>query len=103
MRPDEKGFLGKIARKSSVEKVLPPLLVLMPDQAHELPRSVERKRPRTPGQFQAGFFRSPVALAIVAVVAAGYEVLPRRMSAARAGHNVIERQLRRRKRLTAKL
>ena len=69
----------------------------MPDQAHQLARSVQRKRPRPALQLDSGFFRRPVALAVVAGIAARHQILPRRASAARARHHVVERQLGRRK------
>src|SRR5580704_1058893 len=64
---------------------------------------MQREWPRTPCELQPRFFRSAVALAIVALIAAGNEIFPGRMSAARTRHYVIKRQLRRRKRTRAEL
>ncbi len=75
----------------------------MADQAHQLARGVQRKGPRTPLQFEPRFFRRAIALAIVAGVAAGDEILPRRAPAARTRQHVIQRQLRSRKRAPAEL
>src|SRR6185503_20857110 len=44
-----------------------------------------------------GFFRSAIALAMIAALAAGNQIIPRRLSATRTRHHVIQRQLRRRK------
>jgi hypothetical protein len=79
------------------EEVLAPLLVFVPDEAHKLARSVKRERARPSRKFQASFLGSAVALAVVAGVAAGHEVFPRRASTSRARHHVIERQLAGRK------
>lgn len=76
MRSIRKGC-RKIRRgKNLVEEVLAPLLVAVADESHQLPRSVQRKRTRTPLELQSGFFRSAVTLAIVALVAARYQILP---------------------------
>ncbi len=81
-------------RKCLVEKILAPLVVAMPDQPHQLARSVQRERPRPALQFDSRFFRRAVALAVIACIAARHQIFPRRASAARSRHNVIERQLR---------
>src|SRR5579862_3016780 len=86
-----------------VEEILAPLLVALPNQAHQLPRSVQRERTRAPLQLEARFFRRAIALAVVAGVAACDQILPGRAPAARARHHVVERQLRRGKRRAAEL
>jgi hypothetical protein len=86
------GFESQGALKRLVEKVLAPFLVAMADQAHQLARSMESERTRPALKFQAGFFRRAITFAIVAAVAAGHQIFPRRAAAARTGHHVIERQ-----------
>lgn len=48
-----------------------------------------------------GFFRSPVALPVIATLATGNQIIPRRLPSARARLDVIERELRRRVLLAA--
>ena len=60
-----------------IEQVLAPFLVLVADQAHQLPRGVQRKRAWPPRQRKPSLLRSPVALAVVALVAAGDQIFPR--------------------------
>src|SRR5579864_726434 len=61
-----------------IEEVLAPLLVFVPDQAHELPGSVQGEGTRPARQRQAGFLRRAVALTVVALVAARHQILPGR-------------------------
>src|SRR5580704_17973446 len=110
MQPNEKGFhyLKKncrtyFSRNCLVKQILTPPLVAVSDQPHQLQRSMQRKGPRPSGQFEPGFFRSPVALAIVAAVAASHQVFPGRTPAARPGHYMIQRQFRTRKSPSTKL
>src|ERR1019366_1365975 len=79
----------------SVEQVLPPLGVALAQHAHQVPAGVQAERPRLPHQFHAGFLGSPAALAVVARVTAGHQVLPRRFTGARTRYYVIERQFSR--------
>src|SRR5258708_2688802 len=110
MAASQKGFLRrnlfsniKLAPQTSVKQILAPPFIAVPDQPHQLPGSVQRKRPRSARQLQAGFFRCPVALAVIAPVAAGHQVLPGRSPASRARHHVVQRQFRARKYAHAKL
>src|SRR2546425_3279540 len=91
------------ARKLSVEQVLAPPLVAMADEPHELPRRMQREGPRPPRQPQPRLFRSPVALRVVAQIAARHQVFPRGASASRTGHHVIERKFGVGKHTSAKL
>src|SRR5229473_699298 len=76
-----------------IKQVLTPLFVPVADEAHQLPRGVQREGARAPLQFQPGLFRSAVALVVVALVAAGHQIFPRRPPASGAGHDVIQSQL----------
>jgi hypothetical protein len=62
------GSLGVI--QASIKQILAPLLIFIPDQAHELPRGMKRERPRPPSEGQAGFFGRSVAFPVIALVAA---------------------------------
>jgi len=75
----------------------------MPDKAHQLARSVESKRTRAALKFESGFFRRAITFSIIATVAACYEIFPGRTATPRAGHHMVERELRSRQRVTAKL
>src|SRR5262249_38421997 len=75
----------------------------MSDQSHELSRCVQRERPRLPRQLKAGLFRSAVTLVVIAAIAAGHQIFPRRTSAARPRYYVIERQFRAGKHCSAEL
>src|SRR5271156_845108 len=89
--------------QTSIKQVLAPLFVAMSDQSHQLPRRVQRKRPRPPLQFDSSLFRRAIALAVVARVAASHQIFPRRTPAPRTRHHVIQRQLRSRERPRAEL
>ena len=86
-----------------VEKILPPLFIAMPDQAHQLPRGMQREGARPALQLQSGFFRCAVPFAVVARVAGRDQVFPRRAAASRARKHVIQGQLGSGKRNAAKL
>ena len=88
---------------SSVKQVLAPLLILMANQAHELARGVKRKGSRFSRQLEAGFFRRAITLAIIAFVAAGYQILPGGPAAARSRQDMVQRKLRGRKGFAAEL
>lgn len=91
------------AKKKLIKKIFAPLLVAETDEAHQLARSVEREGPGASLELEPGFFGSAVAFAIVARIAAGNEILPRRAAAARTGQHVVESKLRRRKCTAAEL
>jgi hypothetical protein len=93
----KKVFSALISPKTLVKQILTPPLVPMPDQPHQLPRGMQRERPRPPRQFKSRLFRRPVALAVIATVTARDQVLPRRAPAPRSRHNMVQRQLRTRK------
>src|SRR5712691_11821057 len=54
---------------------------------------MQAERARRARQAQASLFRRPVALAVVAGMAAGHQVFPGGLARAGAGHNVVEREL----------
>src|SRR5262245_16128387 len=89
----------KIARRatdasgSSVEQILPPLIVALTQQPHQVPAGVQAEWTRGPRQAHPGFIRSPVPLAIVAGMATSNQILPGGFSLARARHYMIQRQL----------
>jgi len=79
MHGSKKGFTfqKKLAdslfrRKCLIKQVLTPPLVAVSDQSHQLPRRMQCERPWPPRQFKPGFFRRPVALAVIATVAASH-------------------------------
>ena len=78
LKPDLCGTFVPVQQKSNlVEEIFAPALIAMTDEAHELTRGVEREGARTACQFETGFFGSAVALTVITVVAAGYEIFPR--------------------------
>ena len=62
--------------RPSIEQILPPLIVRMPHQAHDVATGVEIEGARFAGGLHTGFVRKLVAFAAVAGMAAGDEVLP---------------------------
>src|SRR5579862_7693813 len=101
MHGGKKGFhyLKKICRldfswKCLVKQILTPPLIAVADQPHQLPRGVQCEGPRPPCQFETSLFWRPVALTIVAAVAAGHQILPGRTPAARPWHHMVQRQFR---------
>ena len=90
-------------RIKSVIQILAPLFLRLPEHADQVAAGVEVVGPRLARKFQSGLFGGAVALAVVAAVAAGDEVVPRALPAARARHHVVERQLRRRQAVAAEL
>src|SRR5580704_16597646 len=88
-----KGCRKKSKAKNSVEEILAPLLVSVSDQTHQLARRMQSKWARTALQFETSFLGRAIAFVVVAGVAAGHEVLPRRSASARAWQHVIQRQL----------
>lgn len=82
------------AQKPLIKQILTPPFVAMSDEPHQLPRGMQRERPRPPRQFKPGFFRRAVALAVIATVATSHQVLPRRTPAARSRYNMVQRQFR---------
>src|SRR6516165_1409861 len=90
----EKSFAPAEAYERSVKQVLTPPFVAVADQPHQLPRGVQREGTRSPRQFETGFLRSAVTLAVVAAVAASHQILPGGSPAARTRHNVVQGQCR---------
>src|ERR1700730_10181270 len=88
---------------NSIKQVLAPLFVFIADEAHQLPGGMQSEGTRAPGQRNPSFFGSAVALAVIALIAAGHQILPRGPPAAGSRHDVIQSQLRSRKRATAEL
>ena len=64
---------------------------------------MQSKRAGTPRERNPGFLGRAVALAVVALVAAGHQILPGGTSASGSRHNMIQSQLRGRKRAAAEL
>src|SRR5580698_959319 len=60
-----------------------------------MPAGVQTERAGGARQLHSTFFRRAAALAVVARMAAGYQVFPGSLSGARARNHVIERQLAR--------
>jgi len=60
------------------------LVVALAEQAHQVPAGVQAKGTRRARQTHARFFRRAAALAIVAGVAAGHQILPRGFARTRA-------------------
>ena len=54
---------------------------------------MESKGARPASQFDAGFFGSAVAFAVVAAIAARHQILPGGAAASRTRHDVIESEL----------
>src|SRR5262245_9409842 len=86
-----------------VKEVLPPLRIALSEHTHEVATGVQTEWARLPQQLHAGFIGRAIALAIVAGIAAGHQVLPRRFSGARTRNHVIQRELRRGERLVTVL
>src|SRR5256885_7716376 len=110
MHAGEKGFHApKISenflkrRKPLIKKILTPTLIAVTNQSHQLTGSVQGERPRTPRQLKSSFFRSAIAFAVVALIAAGHQVLPGRPPASRARHYMVQGQLRAGEHSTAEL
>src|SRR5579871_6591752 len=66
------------------EKIFPPRFFAASHQAHELPRGVQAERTRRTRQMHVRFVRQAIALAIVAMMAARHQILPRGIAPARA-------------------
>src|SRR4030088_2408262 len=94
----EGGTPGTLSRRLALEvEILPPRRIRTADHSHDVPRSVQRKRPRLALQLHIReLVQHLVSLAPVAVVAARDQVLPRRKAAARTGNDMVQRQLARR-------
>ena len=75
-----------------VKQILPPLIVAMPHQPHDVARRVEIERARFAHGAHVGFVRQSVAFAAIAGMAAGDKVFPRREPTPRAGNDVVERK-----------
>src|SRR5580704_3535854 len=110
MRASKKGFHyfkkflpHSFLLKRLIKQVLTPPLVPVADKPHQLPRGMQRERPRPPRQLESGLFRRPVALAVVATVATRHQVFPRRTPSARPRHDMVQRQFRAGKNSPAKL
>ena len=85
----------------SVEQVFAPGLVGAAQIANDLPVDVQVISLRAFEQAHADIIEPMVAFAIVTGAAAGDEIIPARIAAARARGNVIERQLGRRQHFAA--
>ena len=76
----------------SIKQILPPLIVALGKQPHQMPAGVQTKRPRRSSQLHARFIRRPAALAIIAGMAARHQILPGSLARARSRNHVIQRQ-----------
>src|ERR1700686_3903767 len=74
----------------SIEQILPPLIIRVPHQAHDVATGVEIEGTRFARRPHVDFVRKLVALAAVAGMTAGDEVLPCGEAAARARDYVVE-------------
>src|SRR5687768_4749342 len=86
-----------IAGVRFVKKILAPGLIRPAQIAHNLPVHMKRKATRAAQQMHPGFFRSAIALAMIASLAAGHQVIPGRISTARSRQHMVQGELRRRK------
>src|SRR5256885_5157320 len=84
-----------------IEKILAPGFVGAAEVAHDLAIHVQRKRARPAQQMHPRLFRCAIALAMIAALAAGHQIVPGRLSAARTWRDVVQGQLRRRELLAA--
>src|SRR5579863_5331789 len=75
----------------------------MANEPHQLARSVKRERAGASGKFYTGFLRSAVPFPVVALIAAGHQILPGRPSPARTRDDVVKSQFGGRKHAPAKL
>src|ERR1700676_2926782 len=76
-----------------IEEVLAPTIVSPPEHAHDLSAGVQRERTGlTQEDHIVDFTQHAVAFAPVAAVAAGHQVLPRRVAAAGARNYMIQRK-----------
>src|SRR5580700_2747972 len=86
-----------------VKQVLTPAFIPVTNQSHQLTGRMQCERPRPPRQFEAGFLRCAVALAVVAPVTAGHQIFPRRAPAPRPRDYMIQCKLGARKYPAAEL
>src|ERR1700675_4231013 len=71
-----------------VEQILPPLIVALAQQAHQMTAGMQTERTRRACQTHSSFFRSAAALAIITRMAAGHQVLPSGFPRARSRNHV---------------
>ena len=64
------------AWNDSVKQILPPLIVALTEQAHQMTARMQRERTRRALEFEASFVRRPVAFAVIARMAAGDQIFP---------------------------
>src|ERR687890_2559374 len=79
-----------------VEKVLAPGLIRAPDEAHDLAVDVQREGARPADEVHPRLLGRPAPLLVVAALAARDQIIPRRLSPARAREEVVEGEFRRR-------
>ena len=58
-----------------------------------MPAGMQTERARLAGQLESGLFRRAAPFAVIAAMAAGHQIFPRRLAGARTRDHVIERQL----------
>jgi hypothetical protein len=76
-----------------VEQIFPPLIVALAQQAHQMAAGVKAERPGGARQAHPGFLRRPASLAIVAMMAAGHQILPSSFALARTRQDRAKRPL----------
>ena len=77
----------------SVEQILPPLVIRVAHQPHNVAAGMQIERVRLTHQLHTHFRRKLVPFVTVAFVAASYQVLPGRGAPSGAGNDVIECKL----------
>ena len=83
------------AQNLLVKQVLSPLIIRPSHQSHDVAAGMEIERARLPHQLHVRFVRILIALAAIAGVAAGDQILPGRRTSARTRNHVIEREFTR--------
>ena len=67
---------------SSIKQILPPLLIALAQQAHQMPAGMQTERTRLAGQLEPRLFRRAAAFSVIAGMTAGDEVFPSRFAGA---------------------
>src|ERR1700692_2637331 len=75
-----------------VKQILPPLIIRVPHQAHDVATGVEIERARFSRRLHVGFVRQLIAFTAVAGMAARDKILPSRQSASGTWNHMIQRE-----------
>src|SRR5580698_5933545 len=81
-----------MAMRKLIEKVFAPLIVALAEQPHQMTAGMQAEGTRRAREAHPGFLRSPRTFAIIAGMAAGHQIFPRRLACPRPRLHVIERQ-----------